>query len=411
MPVIDLVKWDGAPDVLVSKFPSQELSTWTQLIVNETQEAFLVKEGVYQGPFGAGRHTLATENLPLLRSAIGVPFGGQSPFTAEVWFVNKLANLDVKWGTADPIQIQDPAYGILVPVRAFGSYGVRVAEPKKFLLKLVGTLLRFDTDFLRDYFRGVFTTRIKTSIATAIVKNGKSVLELTADLDRLSADLLASLGPEVAQYGLHLEQFNINSISLPENDPAVVTLRDALAKRAEMRILGYSYQQERSFDVLQDAAGNQGTAGGVMGAGLGLGMGVGIGGAVGNSMGQMTQIIQPGPDAGGMGLGGGGKPGANGPCSNCGTLIPLSAKFCPNCADPLHNCPGCQADNKPDATHCHACRAPLPRKCGDCAETVPVNAKFCPGCGKSTVAQCGNCKAVVTPGSKFCPECGTPQKG
>ncbi len=83
MAVIDLVKWNGNPSILAWRFPSDQLSTWTQLIVNETQEAYVVKEGVYQGPFGAGRHTLETENIPLLTSLMGLPFGGKSPFTAE----------------------------------------------------------------------------------------------------------------------------------------------------------------------------------------------------------------------------------------------------------------------------------------------------------------------------------------
>jgi membrane protease subunit (stomatin/prohibitin family) len=113
MPVIDRVKWDGSPQILVWKYPSQELSTWTQLIVNESQEAYVVRGGVYDGPFGVGRHTLTTENLPLLRGLLGLPFGGKSPFTAEVWYVNKLTNLDVKWGTPDPIQLQDPTYNLM----------------------------------------------------------------------------------------------------------------------------------------------------------------------------------------------------------------------------------------------------------------------------------------------------------
>ena len=148
MSAIDLVKWNGSPSLLAWKFPSEELSTWTQLIVNESQDAYVVRGGVYEGPFGAGRHTLSTENLPLLRSLIGIPFGGSSPFSAEVWYVNRVTNLDVRWGTPDPIQLLDPRYGIMVPVRAFGQYGIRIVDSKKFLLKLVGTLPGFDADTL-----------------------------------------------------------------------------------------------------------------------------------------------------------------------------------------------------------------------------------------------------------------------
>lgn len=293
MAVIDLVKWDGTPNIVAWKYPSTELSTWTQLIVNESQEAFLVRGGVYDGPFGAGRHTLSTENLPLLRSLIGIPFGGKSPFSAEVWYVNRVTNLDVKWGTADAIPLQDPKYGIMIPVRAFGQYGIRIVDSKRFLLKLVGTLPGFDVDTLSSYLKGVLITRIKTEIATCIARAGISILEVATQLDALSASLKAALIPELAEYGVALAQFNIHSINVPENDEAVITLRKALAKRAEMGIIGFTYQQERSFNVMETAAGNEGTPGGVMGAGLGLGMGIGMGPSIGSNFAQAAADIRP----------------------------------------------------------------------------------------------------------------------
>jgi len=292
MAIIDLVKWSGSPNLLAWKFPSEELSTWTQLVVNESQEAYLVRGGVYEGPFGAGRHTLSTENLPLLRTVMGIPFGGKSPFTAEVWYVNRVTNLDVRWGTPDSIQLQDPKYGVMVPVRAFGQYGIRITEPKKFLLKLVGTLPGFDADTLSDYFRGVFITRIKTEIANAITRAGVSILEINTQLEVLSEALKTSLSTEMAEYGVGLAQFNIHSINVPEDDLAVKTLKAALAKRAEMGIIGFTYQQERSFNVMETAAGNEGSAGTLMGAGIGVGAGFGMAPAIGQGFAQMTQHIQ-----------------------------------------------------------------------------------------------------------------------
>jgi membrane protease subunit (stomatin/prohibitin family) len=296
MAIIDLVKWDGSSSLLAWKFPSNELSTATQLVVNESQEAFLVRGGVYEGPFGGGRHTLSTENIPVLRSLIGLPFGGQSPFTAEVWFVNKSINLDVKWGTADPIQLQDPKYQIMIPVRAFGQYGLKVTNSKKFLLKIVGALPGFDISTLSAYFRGAMTTKIKTEIATSIVKLGISVLEITTHLEDLSRLLKNSISADIEEYGVTLVQFNIHSISVPETDPAVMSLKAALAKKAEMGIVGFTYHQERQFDVLQTAAGNEGNAGGVMGAGIGLGLGAGIGAQIGQMitpLGEPTSGLNP----------------------------------------------------------------------------------------------------------------------
>ena len=288
MNIIDRVKWDGTANQLAWKFPSQALSTLTQLIVNESQQAFVVKDGVYEGPFGAGRHTLSNNNIPLLGKLIGLPFGGQSPFSAEVWFVNQAVKLDVRWGTPDPILLQDPKFGIMVPVRAFGQYGIQVVDARKFLMKLVGTQTGFDAAALAEYFRGAFNTRIKTAIATAILKSGLSVLEVSTRLDELSAALGDVLAADIADYGVALSQFSIESINVPENDTAVQQLKAALARRAEMDIVGFTYQQDRSFDVLRTAAANQGAAGSVLGVGLGAGMGAALGAAVGNGFGQLT---------------------------------------------------------------------------------------------------------------------------
>jgi len=419
MAVIDLVKWNGNPNILAWKFPSEELSTWTQLIVNETQEAYLVKEGVYQGPFGAGRHTLSTENIPLLRRMIGIPFGGKSPFTAEVWYINRATNLDIRWGTPDPIQLKDPEYQILVPVRAFGQYGIRIVDAKKFLLKLVGTLPSFDVDTLSDYFKGVFTTKIKTGIAKAIITNGQSVLEISTQLEDLSDMLKKSLAPEMEDYGVGLTQFNIHSINVPEDDSAVISLKSALdkkreivllaqAKKEEMGLLGYNYQQGRSFDVLETAAGNEGNAGNVMGAGMGMGMGVAMGAPMGGALAQLTPQIQTN-----MARPAGTQDEVKqliATCDKCNTIIPKGAKFCPNCADPVNACPACGEDNPAEAKQCRRCGKSMPVDCRNCKSAIPEGVKFCPECGTKTTLSCKKCGSDVISGAKFCNNCGEPQQ-
>ncbi len=412
MAIIDRVKWDGSPDILAWKFGSENLSTATQLIVSESQEAFLVKEGVYQGPFLAGRHTLSTANIPLLRGLIAAPFGGETPFTAEVWYVNKATNLDVRWGTPDPIQLQDPKFQIMCPVRAFGQYGILIEDSKRFLLKLVGTLPKFDSTTVANYMRGVLTTRIKNAVADAIIKNGKSVLEISTELNTLSGLLKDSLQPDLAEYGVSLVQFNIHSINVPEDDPAVQTLKAALAKRTELSLLGISYQQDRSLDILQTAAGNEGTAGGVMGAGLGMGLGVGIGVPLGQGVGQLGSVLQPGGNPGGPGQGGGAGPGSPPPaptitCDKCQGSMPRGSKFCPHCADPVTACPKCGDDNASDASTCRSCGADMPQACVKCAAAIPASSKFCPECGSGQVAACAKCGAALTRGARFCGECGT----
>jgi membrane protease subunit (stomatin/prohibitin family) len=280
MPIIDVVKWDGDARILAFKYSRSDLSTLTQLIVNETQQAFVVREGVVDGPFPAGRHVLSTENLPLLRHILKLPFGGETPFTAEVWFVNRVVNLDVKWGTLAPIHLQDPQFGVVVPVRAFGQYGIQVIDARRFLLKLVGTVTSFDAEKLAEYFRGVFITRITSHIATTIVRRGISVLKIATELNSLSNELTEQLQPEVSEYGVRLVQFNIHSINFNETDPAILRLREALARRAEVEILGMNYQQVRSFDVLESAATNEGVAGSAAALGLGAGLGLNVASAV-----------------------------------------------------------------------------------------------------------------------------------
>lgn len=274
MAVVEVVKYNGTPDVFAWKYPSEELGTWTQLIVNESQEAVLFKGGKALDVFGSGRHTLETANIPFLSKVINLPFGGRSPFTAEVWYINKVHSLDIKWGTATPIQLQDPKYGIFAPVRSFGQFGIKIEDSKKFLVKLVGTLATFDKQSLLKYFRGLYVTKVKDTISSYLVHKQISLLEINAYLDELSTYMKERIEPTMNDYGISLVNFFVNDINIPEDDSAVKKLKDALAKRAEMNIVGYSYQQERSFDTLEGAATNPGSASsGLMGAGMGLGMG------------------------------------------------------------------------------------------------------------------------------------------
>lgn len=300
MAIIDVVKLDFGPGEFVKKFgvtPAKpegetELSTWTQLIVNESQEAVLYRQGAFDGPFGPGRHVLSTENLPIVSKLLHLPFG-RSPFTAEVWFINRAMALDVKWGTREPIKLTDPKYDILIPVSAYGQFGLQVTDCRKFLIKLVGTLPTFDQDNIQNYFRGMVLTVSKTVLANEIITKKISVLDIATQLIELSAAIESELKDRLAEFGLKLVNFFVNTIDVDDSDPSIGTLKDALAKRAEMKIIGTNYQQERSLDILESAAKNEGSSGTVMGAGMGLGLGVAMGGSVGNAFGGVTNQLNP----------------------------------------------------------------------------------------------------------------------
>jgi membrane protease subunit (stomatin/prohibitin family) len=292
---VDVVKWDAPADQLVWKFPSSELSTMTQLIVNESQTAILFKDGQRTDVFGAGRHTLSTNNIPLLNGLVNLPFGGKSPFAAEVWFCNRAIPLDLKWGTPSPLQLEDPQYGLVVPVSAFGQMGIRVKDPAVFVGRIVGTVPDFSTRTVLDYFKGVLVSQLKAGIAQAIVRRQVPILQIETELVTLSEDLQNALQPHYNQYGLEVQLFRIMSISVPEDDPGVQELKRAKAAAARRKIEGTNYAQERSFDVMQTGAGNEGMGGAFAGIGAGLAVGQAIGGMAAQQMGPAAGFGAPQP--------------------------------------------------------------------------------------------------------------------
>lgn len=430
MAIIKVVKYNGNPNVFAYKYPSEELGTWTQLIVNESQEAVLFKEGRALDVFQSGRHTLETANIPLINKFINLPFGGLSPFTAEVWFVNKVYSMDIKWGTTSPIQLQDPKYKIFVPLRAFGQFGIKIDNSEQFLMKLVGTLPIFDKTNLIKYFRGLYLTKVKDSISSYLVHKQIGILEINAYIDELSEYLKSKIEPVFAEYGIHLVNFYVNDISVPEDDPAVKQLKSALSKKAEMDIIGYNYQQERSFDTLEGAAKNtSSSSSNFMGAGLGLAMGTAVGGSFGGQLGDIskelnTQInnTQKCPSCNstmdkGIGF-----------CSNCGCDMfksdgsikkeivlcvgckkefNKSMNFCPECGKKYNPCPECGADSKLGVDSCPECNYQFPQPCRYCGAILPgKNTRFCPKCGESLKKTCPNCNTPIDGSPKFCLECG-----
>lgn len=427
MAVVEVIKYNGKPDVLAWKYPSEELGTWTQLIVNESQEAILVKSGKALDVFGSGRHTLETANIPILNKIINLPFGGRSPFTAEVWYINKGYNLDVKWGTPTPIQIQDPKYGIFAPVRSNGAFGIHVADSKKFLVKLVTTMPTFDTTAVVKYFRSLYVTKVKDAISTYLVHKQISILEINAYIDELSQYMKERIQPVMDDYGIELVSFYVNEISVPEDDTAVKKLKDALSKRAEMDIIGYNYQQERSFDTLEGAAKNTGsTAAPLMGAGIGLGVGFGMGQGVGAEFGNMVQEIKVSNSKKAAKecpkcharipqkqrfCGSCGYDSEKGPetfltCSACGGAITKTAKFCSECGRKIDHCPNCGNDMADNTTKCGSCGYEKPQICPKCGSEIPGKSKFCPECGTLLTKFCPKCNSPIDGDEKFCPECG-----
>ena len=358
---------------LVSKSHIEDFNAKSQLVVYESQEALFFKDGQALDLFGPGRHPLNSDNVPILKRIFGAIFGGRTPFPCEVFFINKVSVLDLLWGTDTPIVIEDPKYHLIVNVRANGQTGISVCDSRRFVVKVVGQLKEFTVESVRRCIKGMLLSAIKETIAQAIVEGGVSILEITGMLSSLGETVLNKINNRLADIGISVNHFAINSILGDDSDLA--KLREAKAKRMEvmneaeaeafkMTVLsearararameGYTYQDERRFDVLEGAAKNEGGSATFMNMGVGLGVGAGVGREVGNMFGNAGYSQQPAaPQA----------PVAAGVCPKCQSPLTPGAKFCSGCGSPI--------EQKPVAAFCPQCG----NKCGE-------GALFCSSCG------------------------------
>lgn len=294
MALIDVVVFRGDQSDFVWKFPSENLRWGTQLVVKPAQVAYFVKGGRILDEVTEGTITLKSANIPLLTTLMSLPFGGDTPFQAEVWFVNLVSKLNNPWGTTKPIQLEDPRYGVVVPVRAFGQYGFHITDPRRFLEGIVGTAKVFTAPQITDYFNGVLLQAVNVSIGKALVKQNISVLQIAAFLDELSEQCSEKVAEAFSRFGLTLLNFHFQSINVPDNDPSLRKLKEIKEKAAELGVVGRDiYQLDKSMDVLKTAAANEGMSGLVMQSTMGAGMGMLMGAQLGQQAGQMMHQLPP----------------------------------------------------------------------------------------------------------------------
>ena len=276
MAIVNVVRYENNRRQIVGKYAENDIRLGSQLIVYPSQTAFFVRGGVILDEFTSGTYTINSDNIPLLNKIINLPFGSESPFGAEVWFVNQTSMLDCKWGTATPLQVEDPKYGVIVPVKAFGQYGFRVSSPRRFIEAFVGNMPSFETEILGDYFRGIIQSRLSTIVNNALLEANASVVNIASKTAELSEIAQTQLQPIFEEYGVELLVFTVISVTVAVDDPSFQRLKEAIDAKAEMRIIGNdNYQIRRSFDVLEAAASNTGS--GTMGAAVGLGAGINLG--------------------------------------------------------------------------------------------------------------------------------------
>lgn len=298
MALIDVVKCEVNDREFCYKFPSENLRIGTQLVVYTAQTAFFVKGGKICDEFTSGTYTIKTENIPILGKLINLPFGGDTPFKAEVWFINQTVKLDMKWGTPQPLQVEDTRYNVIVPIRAFGQYGFRITNPRLFLETLIGNMSSFTAEKIGLYFKGKIISQLNTLISQKIIKDHISILDINTMLLDISVYCNEELNRSFTQYGVELIDFSVMSINIPQDDPSFIKLKEAKDFAARIKIAGKDgYQMERSFNVLEKAANNEGLGGQMIAMGAGIGVGMGVGSTMGTMASQTinTSPLTPPP--------------------------------------------------------------------------------------------------------------------
>lgn len=382
MAIIDRIKYDGPADGgrwLIYKCPSEKFVLGSQLVVNQGQEALFFKGGEALDLFGPGTHTLSTGNLPILNKLVNLPFGGKTPFTAEIYYINKTVNMDMNWGTSNPIPLEDPKYGLILNVGARGQYGITITDSRLFVSKMIGAIPNGSMAnhiFVMRYFNGLINSKIKTVTAEYMIKEKISFLEITSYLTELSDAFKEKLDDEFERFGMELTHFYCISVAPKADDyKKLQGYKEELALGAEF------YKTRRSFDIMEKMADNP-SSGGMASAGIGLGMGLGVAGQVGNIFTGVGQAVNP-----------------NVPTPGFQTSTTEAVEICPKCG--FHN-------NK-NMKFCGGCGAALQNTviCPSCGAKVPAGMKFCGECGQPiTTTRCPSCGFENRLGMKFCGNCG-----
>ena len=216
--IADIIKYEGDNTTFIWKHPCEDFNTLTQLIVHESQEAIFFMNGQALDLFGPGRHTLETQNIPLVGKTLNMPTGGKTPFHCEVYFINKTEQMSIKWGTDSKVQYMEPTYNFPLSIGASGEMSLRAENSRKLLLKLVGTENYLTQAKLTSFFRAFLMTRVKSYIAQVMKTNSISIFEIDENLAMFSNVIKNLLVNDFAEYGVALEQFFVTNIVKPDGD-------------------------------------------------------------------------------------------------------------------------------------------------------------------------------------------------
>ncbi len=358
-----------------------EIRLGSQLIVSENQQAIFVKGGKICDVFETGQHTLATANLPILSQVIGSVFGGNSPFNASIYFVNKAVLMNTKFGLT-PFNLVEPNFKVPIPVSARGSYALKISDARNLLIQICGNLTELTPQTIKEYFKGIVCTIVKNGILELIKKTQISPIELETKIDDVTKLVSEDVLSTFAEYGLISKHFVIEAIPIIDDDPRV---KDVVSKihqiwaedvEEKMKFRRHTenidiYKTERMFDTAQSAAENLG-GNGIAGAFIGMNAVQPLGSTIGT---MLNGVLNNGLQAVGKQIDGI-------KCDKCGTVSPIGTKFCIKCGDAFVVCPACKKDNPSQTKFCIFCGSPMKLVCKNCGTEYIAGAVFCGECGQ-----------------------------
>jgi len=284
--LLEIIQWeDDSRDTLSWRFPDEdkEIKNGAQLIVRESQVAQFVHSGRYADTFAPGKHSLTTENIPVLSRIMGWKFGFESPFKCDVYFVTTRLFTGNKWGTSNPVMLRDPDFGV-VRARAFGTYDFKVVEPQTFLREVAGT----DHHFRLDEFHDTMRSRLVSAFTEALGASKIPVLDLASRYSEVGGALLPVLNPLLrAKYGLELSSFIIENVSVPPE------VEQAIDKRSSMAAIGNlnDYVKLQMAESLGKGEGGGGAGGQMAQFAMGMAMAGQMFNQAGGILGQATAPV------------------------------------------------------------------------------------------------------------------------
>lgn len=361
---------DDAKDILVYRYPmgDKEFMKGSKITVREGQVAIFVHKGQIADMFTPGMYTLDTDNIPIITSIASWKYFFETPFKADVYFVNMRQFTDEKWGTINPIIVRDKDFG-MVRVRGFGKYSFRVSDPKVFLKELFGTSSNYTRTDISSYLRSILVSAITDTIAEAQIP----VLDLAANTLEFNQAIKQVINHKFLSLGLELVDFFVENISVPEE------VEKAMDTRSSMGVMGDKMKEFIQYQAalgIRDAAQNEG--GGLASAGVGLGAGVGIGSVFSDAF------------KSGMSGGESNSSTTTVACGKCGAKNSANAKFCVECGakigKAMKTCPKCKAEISEDSKFCRECGFSFAETiCPKCQTSNEAGTKFCRNCGEKLV--------------------------